>query len=83
MAELIKVIAIKQKPDVCFQIFNNFLERCKLEKKKRREPQAMFNNIFRFCSQFKKQDEAKQYFDKYSYILDKRNLALFHQLFGW
>jgi hypothetical protein len=82
MAELIKVYTKRPTPEKCFQIFEAFLEGCKLEKKRGREPQAMFNNIFRLCSQIRRSDKAKQYFKKYSSILDDRNVSLYHSFFG-
>jgi Tfp pilus assembly protein PilF len=82
IAKLIKVYAKIQKPEKCFEMFEVFLEECKLEKKRRREPQAMFNNIFRLCSQNRRGDKAKQYFDNYSHLLDDRNVSLYYRYFG-
>ena len=81
MAELIKVYFKKQNPEECFVIFDTFLSKCNLGKKRKREPQAMFNNIFKLCSIIRRNDKAKDYFDKYGYLLDQRNIELYKRYF--
>ncbi|MBC8485823.1 MAG: hypothetical protein H8D45_07250, partial [Bacteroidetes bacterium] len=82
MAELVHVYTKNQNPEKCFQVFDEFLKNCRLDKKRRREPQAMFHYIFKLCLQFRRHDKARQYFEKYSHFLDDRNKTLFHQFFG-
>ena len=80
MAELISVYTNKKEPDKCFEILDGFLRNTRIEK--RREPQAIFNNIFKLCSQFRLSYKAKEYFDNYSSILDDRNKELYRKLFS-
>ena len=81
MAELISVYDKTNNPERCFELFDAFLRHTHVEN--RREPQAMFNNIFRLCLKYRRPDKAKEYFDNYSDVLDSRNISLFHRCFGF
>jgi tetratricopeptide (TPR) repeat protein len=83
MAELISVYTHLKQKEICINRFDDFMKRCDLRKKRKREPQPMFNNFFKFCRNFNESKLAKQYFVKYKNFLDDRNISLYHRYFGF
>jgi len=81
MAELISVYNITNRPEDCFERLDTFLKNARIEN--RREPQPMFNNIFKLCLRYHRPDKAREYFNKYSKVLDSRNIELFNSCFGF
>jgi len=77
MAELIRVYSSISKPRESFKQIDKFLSQKNLRffnKNKGRVHQPLFNNLFSLCNKFKYFDKAKEYFEKYSDILDERNI---------
>ena len=79
MAEIVSVYDKTNKPEKCFEILDSFLKNAHVEK--RREPQAMFNNVFKLCFNHHLPNKAQEYFRNYSKVLDSRNILLVHRLF--
>ena len=79
MAELIKVYHALKKPDICLQKVESFLSKTTI--RKGGTPQSLFNNLFKLCAAFWKNDVAKKFYKQYHSILDERNLQLYRSLF--
>ena len=81
MAELISIYDKNSGTDICFRKLDEFLEG--LDVPGGRKPQAMFNNLFKLCSNRDRPEKAREYFERYSYMLDERNVSLYRRYFGW
>jgi len=79
ISELISCYDRTGDTEKCFKELDKFLENINL--RPGRTPQAMFNNIFKFCSKYNCPHKAIGYYNKYSNILDERNIELFRSRF--
>jgi tetratricopeptide (TPR) repeat protein len=75
-AEFVKVCNFALKPRKALKTIDTFLSQkgLRMGNHNSRTHQALFNNLFSLCGQYKYYDKAKEYFESYSGVLDERNI---------